>query len=63
MPRAETVPGSTVAVQPRVGEKSSQSDMDMEAAIHPGLEATLSADRFGTYLGWAKQDRNRALEL
>jgi len=37
--------------------------MDMEAAIYPGLESTLSADRFGTYLGWAKQDRNRALEL
>jgi len=28
-----------------------------------GIEDTLSSDRFGTYLGWAGGDRNRAVEL
>ncbi len=31
--------------------------------IYPGIEETLSADRFGTYLGWADGDRDRAIAL
>jgi hypothetical protein len=37
--------------------------MDTEEATYPNLENTLSADRFGTYLGWAGGDRNRAIAL
>ncbi|CDX15087.1 conserved hypothetical protein [Mesorhizobium sp. ORS 3324] len=37
--------------------------MDKQAPLYPSLEDTLSADRFGTYLGWAGGDRNRAIEL
>lgn len=34
-----------------------------ETIPYPGIEETLSADRFGTYLGWAAGDRNRAVTL
>lgn len=34
-----------------------------ETIPYPGIEDALSADRFGTYLGWAQGDRNRAVEL
>lgn len=37
--------------------------MDTEDHTYPGLEDTLSRDRFGTYLGWAGGDRNRAVDL
>lgn len=37
--------------------------MDPTALSYPGLEETLSADRFATYLGWAGGDRNRAIAL
>lgn len=30
---------------------------------YPGIEKTLSVERFGTYLGWAGGDRNHAVEL
>lgn len=40
------------------------STMSMDETIpYPGIEETLSADRFGTYLGWAGGDRNRAVSL
>jgi hypothetical protein len=34
-----------------------------DAGPFPGIEDTLSADRFGTYLGWAGGDRNKAVVL
>lgn len=34
-----------------------------EIIPYPGIEDTLSADRFGTYLGWAGADRNKAVSL
>lgn len=34
-----------------------------ETIPYEGIEDTLSADRFGTYLGWAGGDRNRAVAL
>lgn len=38
--------------------------MDTEDSTpYPGIEDVLSADRFGTYLGWAGGDRNKALAL
>lgn len=37
--------------------------MDTNDHIYPGIEDTLSADRFGTYLGWAEGDRKRAIKL
>lgn len=37
--------------------------MDKQPPLYPSLEDTLSADRFGTYLGWAGGDRNRAIEF
>ncbi|WFP61436.1 Abi family protein [Mesorhizobium sp. WSM4904] len=37
--------------------------MDTKDYTYIGIEDTLSADRFGTYLGWAGGDRNRAVEL
>lgn len=37
--------------------------MDNQPTLYPSLEDTLSIDRFGTYLGWAGGDRNRAIEL
>ncbi len=40
------------------------STMSMDETIpYPGIEDILSADRFGTYLGWAGGDRNRAVSL
>ncbi|EBW7423650.1 hypothetical protein DQE15_24470, partial [Salmonella enterica subsp. enterica serovar Stanley] len=37
--------------------------MDTKDHTYPSIEDTLSADRFGTYLGWAGGDRNRAVDL
>lgn len=37
--------------------------MSQVEPIYPGLEETLSADRFATYLGWAEENRSRAIEL
>jgi hypothetical protein len=37
--------------------------MDTDRDIYPGLEDTLSLDRFGTYLRWAAGSRNRAVDL
>lgn len=34
-----------------------------ETIPYPGIEDTLSADRFGTYLAWAGGDRNKAVAL
>jgi hypothetical protein len=37
--------------------------MDDQNDAYPGIEETLSLDRFGTYLGWAAGDRNAAVRL
>lgn len=40
------------------------STMSMDETIpYPGIEGILSADRFGTYLRWAGEDRNKAVSL
>ncbi len=64
MPRAETVPGFTGQKYIRVGEKSTPKyTMDTQEEAFPGLEQTLSSDRFAKYLGWAGGDRNGAIRL
>ena len=37
--------------------------MEIKAPLYPAFEATLSSDRFSTYLGWANGDRDRAIQL
>lgn len=59
MPKAETVPGLTLPIYVRVGEKSTPVSENTER--YAGLEELVSPERFGTYLGWAGGDRNQAI--
>lgn len=65
MHRAETVPGFTdTDIYRGGGEINPIGIMAIDDdRPFPGIEDTLSADRFGTYLGWAGGDRNKAVVL